>query len=637
MMARARLSALIFGIGVSAALLWGYVRHHPAAQPPADKTSRVQTPPDFSENRSEPGGLVSREIVFMGAPFRITVDAEAATAAPALDAIARRLRRMDQEFSIWRQEGELHKLNLQAGKSPVRLGSNAYALLELAQRHCQETGNAFGVTRAPLREPPAPAQGVTVQPDKPADCAALRLDPAGRTAFLPQPGTAVAPSLLAHGYAADMAAGMLAEHGIRRFALSAGSIRLLHAPAAGGAWPVDIPNPAWPGRTLAQFMLANGATATLDGTDAARHPPADARNIHSVTVIAGSAAAAQACTEAVAAMGAGAGMQWVEAHPALQALIVDGNGELQHSSGWSKVAGTPLSAADQAAPLVREGAHGVTLRGGRLTPEEPGQTAITDFSQPQNATRTTPEPTRSAGTRAIHPASGAMISVPGGAFVDADRRRASTTAFRIDRTEVSNRAYRRFLDEARGDFQRYCHPDEPAGKSHVPLYWKDDWQPPLLRQNGTAKLQPFDLETFRQPDDPVVGVDWWDAYCYANWAGKRLPSRDEWTKAAGGDKGRRWPWGERWERRLANVGGEMNGELDGYTYAAPADSFAGGASPYGALHMAGNVAEWTAEGCAMGGSFRSTPSGAATTACERKEPGYRGFDVGIRAAAGGKQ
>lgn len=636
MMPRARAAAWIFGIGLSAALLWGWAQHKAADPLHADKSRRVQVSPDFSENRSEPGGLISREIVFMGEPFRITLEADMAAAAPALDAIVQRLRRIEIELSIWRQEGALHKLNLQAGKASARLGKDAYALLELAQRYCQETGNAFGVTRTPDAPSTAAMQAGAGQPGKPADCAALRLDPAARTAFLPQPGKAVDPALLAHGYAADVAASMLAEHGIRRSALSAGSIRLLHAPAASGAWPVDIPNPAWSGRTLTQFMLTNGAAATLDSASPARHSSAEARSIHSVTVIAGSAAAAQAYAEAVAAMGARAGMQWVEAHPALQALIVDGNGEMQHSSGWSRVAGTPPSAADQAAPLAREGAHGITLRGGRLTPEEPGQTAITDFSPPGNAARTTPALPHPSGVRAIHPASGAMVSVPGGAFVDADRRMARTAAFRIDRTEVSNRAYRRFLDEARGNFKRYCHPDEPADKDHIPLYWKDDWQPPLLRQNGTAKLQPFGLQTFRQPDEPVVGVDWWDAYCYANWAGKRLPSRDEWVKAAGGDKGRRWPWGDRWERKHTNMGGEMNGELDGYTYAAPADSFASGASPYGALHMAGNVAEWTVEGCAMGGSFRSAPSGATTTACVRKEPDYRGFDVGIRAAAGGK-
>jgi len=133
----------------------------------------------------------------------------------------------------------------------------------------------------------------------------------------------------------------------------------------------------------------------------------------------------------------------------------------------------------------------------------------------------------------------------------------------------------------------------------------------------------------------VVGVDWWDAYAFTSWAGKRLPTRGEWEAAAGAGAGRTWPWGDRWEWALANTGGEKWGEHDGHTYAAPVDSFPAGASPAGALHMAGNVAEWTREGWVMGGSSNSNPSGVRVDAGRLREPGYRSFDIGLRAASGG--
>lgn len=651
-MSRTRLSILIFSIGVSAALLWGYVQHQSDNKPLAEKSRKLQPPLNFTENKIETGSLVRREVMLMGALFNFTVEAEAAKAGAALDAVIQRLHRLENEISVQQQQSDIHKLNAKAGIAPVKLGKDAFALLDAAKHYCQETGNAFDVTSAPLwnlypfNDPvrQMPTQAELDQARKLVNCTALQLDSAAHTAFLPIQGMAVDLNALGKAYAAQLAGRMLAEQGISRAAIQAGESHYLHEPASSGAWTVEIPNPGWPGHFIERFTLANSAVATLNNN---RHKLVRAgktygsivdprtgqtvTNVQSVTVVAADAVAAEAYATAVAVMGPVAGMQWVEAHPDVQALIVDQNGEVLRSSGWAKATSRPATPVLNAPTTPEAHEPEVVIRGGRLTPTEPGKVAIQDFSALGQLNRMTPELPEQHSMRPLNRATGEMVSVPGGDFIDADRHKARTRAFHIDRTEVTNRAYRLFLDETKGYFRRYCHPDEPSGKDHIPLYWKDDWQPPLLRQNATAKLQPFDLQTFRHPDDPVVGVDWWDAYCYANWAGKRLPSRDEWVKAAGGN-GRRWPWGDRWNPKRANVGGEMNGELDGYTYAAPAHSFAQGASPYGILHMVGNVAEWTAEGWVMGGSSRSTPSGASTTAFERKDPGYRSFDVGIRAA-----
>jgi len=238
----------------------------------------------------------------------------------------------------------------------------------------------------------------------------------------------------------------------------------------------------------------------------------------------------------------------------------------------------------------------------------------------------------------------------------------SLPAFAIDRYEVTNAAYGRFLEDIAGrDGRSFEHPAAPADKDHTPRYWRQDYNP-LLADPAYARTAPFGPDTFRQPDKPVVGVDWLDAWAYCQWADRRLPSEAEWERAARGCDGRRWPWGSRWEWGLANVGGEKRGrdirgggtERDGWIYAAPVGSFPRGRSPSGADDMAGNAAEWVADWYAedsyarldrdpagpgdgtervvRGGSSRHNPSGVRSAKRESHEPDYRSFDIGFRCA-----
>ncbi|MFF4019873.1 formylglycine-generating enzyme family protein [Streptomyces sp. NPDC001843] len=163
-------------------------------------------------------------------------------------------------------------------------------------------------------------------------------------------------------------------------------------------------------------------------------------------------------------------------------------------------------------------------------------------------------------------------------------------AFLIDRVAVTNRRYDAFLEDVAGS-TRFDHPDQPAGRGHLPSH----------------RLDP----RFNAADLPVVGVDWYDAWAFARWAGGALPSEDQWEKAARGPDGRAYPWGEafapehvhyvdrvfgcqvkdlaEWEDLLVSV------EASDFPAAPllPADALPAGASPYGVLQMSGNVWEMT--------------------------------------------
>ncbi|MFV1994467.1 MAG: formylglycine-generating enzyme family protein [Verrucomicrobiales bacterium] len=218
-------------------------------------------------------------------------------------------------------------------------------------------------------------------------------------------------------------------------------------------------------------------------------------------------------------------------------------------------------------------------------------------------------------------------------------RTVKVAAFAIDRYEVTNAQYRKFSDWISHSGEHgLCHPDEPEGKDHTPRYWRGF--NPLLKDANYAQTAPFGMETFAADTKPVVGVDWFDAYSYAAWAGKRLPTEAEWELAARGTDGRRWPWGNEWQWGKANTGGEKRGkdvpsqgyERDGYIYSAPVGSYPQGRSPFGCDDMAGNAAEWCAERVVRGGSSRSLPSSVRSTASLIREPEFRTFTLGFRCA-----
>lgn len=87
-------------------------------------------------------------------------------------------------------------------------------------------------------------------------------------------------------------------------------------------------------------------------------------------------------------------------------------------------------------------------------------------------------------------------------------------------------------------------------------------------------------------DHPVVFVSWDDAHAYASWAKKDLPSSSQWEKAARGNRGLNYPWGDQATPAKCNV------RESGIACTTPVDRYQSGASSYGAYDMCGNIWEW---------------------------------------------
>ena len=112
----------------------------------------------------------------------------------------------------------------------------------------------------------------------------------------------------------------------------------------------------------------------------------------------------------------------------------------------------------------------------------------------------------------------------------------------------------------------------------------------FIAATGHRKPSYWGKKRFGRPKQPVVGVSWHDAVAYCQWAGVRLPTEAEWEYAASGTDGRKYPWGnEAPDKTRAVI------DISGVNRPASVGGLPQGASPFGALDMAGNVWEWCAD------------------------------------------
>jgi formylglycine-generating enzyme required for sulfatase activity len=217
----------------------------------------------------------------------------------------------------------------------------------------------------------------------------------------------------------------------------------------------------------------------------------------------------------------------------------------------------------------------------------------------------------------------AYVEVPAGTYPYGDEGRTVEIRqpFRIGRYPVTNQQFAAFIAAGGYDHQEWWSNAGRAwlegAKAAEPEYWHD--------------------RRWNAPNQPVVGVSFWEAEAFCAWAGGRLPTEEEWEAAARGPQGLVYPWGDAWQDGICNTSEARLGVTSAVGLFPRARQ-----REHGIDDLAGNVWEWCASlydpkgkdvsdaRVLRGGSWISDQDGARSAYRGGSYPNYRDYFVGFR-------
>jgi len=268
------------------------------------------------------------------------------------------MERIEAAASKYRKNSELSRVNASA-TSPARISGELFGLLSEAEEISRLTDGAFDVTVGPLtdvwdraREDGVPPRAAALEAAKSrVGYEKLELDAGASTARLAVPGMKIDLGGIAKGYAADRAVAAMAESGVESALVNAGGdIRALGSKPGGEPWRVALRDPEKAGGMVSAVDITGGAVTTSG--DYEKYLEAGGKKYShifdprtggtsdcvSATVIAPSAAIADALSTAVCVLGPEEGIAMIEGIDGIdaEAMIIDTRGETRRSSGFSR-------------------------------------------------------------------------------------------------------------------------------------------------------------------------------------------------------------------------------------------------------------------------------------------------------------
>jgi thiamine biosynthesis lipoprotein len=289
----------------------------------------------------------------MHAPISVSLPERAGEDAAAV--VFDVFRDVEREMNEWRPGSPLAAINEAAGREPVVVPEELFALIERGIEIGEMTGGAFDITWAALwgvwdfkaDEPRVPAdQELEARLDL-IDFHRVRIDEAAGTVYLPEPGMKIGLGGIAKGYALDRAAEALRGAGVTSFLISAGGQVLVRGMRGDRPWRVGIRDPRSTMKDYFAFLEVTDTSVSTSGDyerffilDGVRyHHILDprtgrpARGLLSATVICADATLADALSTAMMVMGRDRALALAESRDDVEAVLIDDAFQVHVTSG----------------------------------------------------------------------------------------------------------------------------------------------------------------------------------------------------------------------------------------------------------------------------------------------------------------
>lgn len=295
------------------------------------------------------GDLLKARRDAMGSYFEIRIPARTPAAVELLNRALDRVEALEAQMTVYRDDSELSRLNASAHERPIAVEEGLFRLIQRGVEICHATGGAYDLTAGAL----SLAWGFVRGPKRVPDAATLAdarartgsqhlvLDPENRTIAFDRPGVLLNLGSIGKGHAIDESAAILRAHWWPTPALIHGGRSSLYALGSppdrfGGRWPIHLHNPHDPASPIGTIHLRNRALGTSgsiyqrfeSGGRSYGHiidprtgePPASGPA--SVTVLAPTAAEADALSTAFSLLGPDAASCYVRDHPDIGVIFV---------------------------------------------------------------------------------------------------------------------------------------------------------------------------------------------------------------------------------------------------------------------------------------------------------------------------